>query len=62
MIDLRTKKCIAQNCTKFPTFNFSHRKTPQYCLEHKETNMVNIKQYKKINKSLLSNKKHAIFE
>jgi len=62
MIDIRTRKCIAKNCPKFPTFNFSHRKTPQYCFDHKETNMVNIKQYKKSHKSLLSNKKHPIFE
>ena len=37
------KKCLEDNCNKFPTFNFSGETNYLYCNEHKKFGMINIK-------------------
>jgi hypothetical protein len=46
MIDIKSKKCIDENCTKQPSYNVEGSKDALYCRTHMKTNMVNIK-YKK---------------
>ena len=40
MVNVRTKECLYNSCTKLPSFNFKGR-TPAYCKQHAEDGMVN---------------------
>ena len=42
MINVISKRCIHNNCTKHPAFNIQSEKKALYCFEHKEENMINI--------------------
>jgi hypothetical protein len=42
MVDIKTKKCIEENCKKQPSCNYADKKKAIYCLDHKKLNMVNI--------------------
>ena len=42
MIDVKTKKCIHENCNKIPLFNFPGKNTRLYCEIHKTDEMINI--------------------
>ena len=42
MIDIRTKKCIEENCNVTPTFNFPNIKKAIYCSLHKKEHMVSL--------------------
>ena len=42
MIDVISKRCETQNCSKLPCFGFVGEKV-KFCKEHKLENMINIK-------------------
>jgi hypothetical protein len=43
MVDVKSKRCKADGCTKGPAFNFEGETTGLYCATHKLFNMVDIK-------------------
>jgi hypothetical protein len=43
MIDIKSKRCIEQNCMKIPNFNLRSETKALYCFEHKKENMIDIK-------------------
>ena len=43
MIDVKSKRCIHEDCIKIPTFNFSTETKGLYCFEHKKENMIDVK-------------------
>jgi hypothetical protein len=43
MIDVKSKKCEFEGCTKVPNFNLPDQKTGKYCKIHKEDDMIDIK-------------------
>ena len=42
MINVNSKRCIENNCSKQPNFNYLSEKTGLYCSEHKKENMINV--------------------
>ena len=43
MIDIKSKRCIHNNCMKIPNFNIPTETKALYCFEHKLENMIDIK-------------------
>lgn len=43
MIDVKSKRCKYENCTKQPSYNLPTEKTPLYCKEHKSDDMIIVK-------------------
>jgi hypothetical protein len=43
MIDVKSKKCIFDKCSKIPSFNLPTETKAIYCKEHKKENMIDIK-------------------
>ena len=52
MVDVQSKKCHHDKCTKRPNFNTPDQKTSLYCAEHKLKGMISV-----INKNCQHNKK-----
>ena len=42
MIDVINKKCVFENCTTRPTYNYENEKSGLYCAKHKLENMINV--------------------
>lgn len=42
MVNVKTKKCIGENCEKIPSYNIFGEKKPLYCAECKTINMVDV--------------------
>jgi hypothetical protein len=42
MINIKSKKCIEENCMIIPVYNLANKTKPIYCNEHKKENMVDI--------------------
>ena len=42
MVNVKDKKCVEEGCIKRPSFNFPSEKKPEFCSNHKKTNMINI--------------------
>ena len=48
MVDVNTKrKCIEDNCLKFPCFNFDSENKGIYCAQHKKEDMIDVKTKRK---------------
>ena len=43
MIDVKSKRCLFDNCLKLPTFNLPTETKAVYCFEHKQENMIDVK-------------------
>ena len=43
MIDVKSKRCIEDNCTKIPIYNKQGETQALYCLKHKEDEMIDVK-------------------
>jgi hypothetical protein len=42
MVNIISKKCQEESCSKIPNFNFPNEKNPIFCKKHSQPNMVNI--------------------
>ena len=42
MVDVRSKRCLHDSCTKLPKFNFEGSRTSTYCRQHAEDSMVDV--------------------
>jgi hypothetical protein len=43
MVNVKSAKCIHDNCDKIPHYNIAGEKAGLYCIEHKSINMINVK-------------------
>ena len=57
MIDVRSKRCIYEDCIKSPLYNIPTLKTPIYCKEHKLDEMIDVKSKRCIYEIQVSPKK-----
>ena len=46
MIDIKSKRCIFDNCNIRPSYNYENEKQAIYCAKHKLDNMIDIKNNK----------------
>lgn len=44
MVDIKHKRCIAEGCSKRPSFNYTGEMRALYCGPHKLDGMVNVDQ------------------
>ncbi len=44
MIDIKHKRCVAEECNKRPSFNYTGEMRALYCGPHKLEGMVNVDQ------------------
>ena len=42
MVNIKSKKCLEENCNKQPNFNLPDKIGGLYCNEHKKENMINV--------------------
>ena len=68
MIDITSKKCVYENCTIRPSYNYENEKQVLYCKTHKLYNMIAIKSKKCIYENCIKqpaynykNEKQAIY-
>ena len=40
MIDVKSKRCLEENCNKQPCYNYINKKVVIYCKNHKKENMI----------------------
>jgi hypothetical protein len=55
MVNVKSKRCIHENCDKIPNFNNFGETTAEYCFTHKLKNMVNVKAKRCIYKIAINN-------
>jgi hypothetical protein len=61
MINVVSKRCIEQNCPKYPVYNIPGSTKPLYCRIHAKDDMVNVVN-KRCNQKIVLNIRNIIFQ
>ena len=42
MVDVKSRRCAAEGCNKYPAFNLPGENTARYCGDHRQPGMIDV--------------------